>query len=154
MRSSVHSCALQVLNTNSLKALLNTGGLKICFNSNTCLYSLLNQNQTPVYWRSLNFMIKNYARENEVSLSFPATTTKAYKAIKGHKQEEKQGQDFYLSLNHGRVQRKKKQKNLSFSLLFPHLAVQLAVCCSIQIRLSHFQKWFHQGNSCLSWGCS
>lgn len=57
----MHSWALQVFNTNSLKALLNTGVLKTSFNSNTCLYSLLNQNQIPVYRRSLNFTISNYA---------------------------------------------------------------------------------------------
>lgn len=73
-------------------------------------------------------------------LSLPATTTKAYKAIKGHKQEVKPGQDFYLSLNHGKIQRKQQQKNLSFSLLFPHLAEQLGVRCPIQIGLSHFQR--------------
>lgn len=43
----------------------------------------------------------------------------AYKAIKGHEQEgEKQDQDFYLSLNHGRVQRKKQRKIFLFSLFF------------------------------------
>lgn len=50
-------------------------------------------------------------------LSLPATTTKAYKAIKGHKQEVKPGQDFYLSLNHGKIQRKQQQKKKIF--LFP-----------------------------------
>lgn len=52
----------------------------------------------------------------------------------------KPGQDFYLSLNHGKIQRKQQQKNLSFSLLFPHLAEQLGVRCPIQIGLSHFQR--------------
>lgn len=30
-------------------------GLKICFKLNTCLYSLLNQNEKPVCWLSLSF---------------------------------------------------------------------------------------------------
>lgn len=55
MRSFAHSWAQQVLNTNSLSALLNTGGLKICFKLNTCLYPLLNQNENPVFWHSLRF---------------------------------------------------------------------------------------------------
>lgn len=77
----------------------------------------------------------------------------AYKAIKGHRQGEKKGQDFYLSLNHGRVQRKKHRKYLSFPRFFPHLAEWVHVCSSIQIGLSHLQKWIQHGNSCLSWGC-
>lgn len=53
--SFAHSWALQAPNINILRALLNTGGLKICFKSNTCLYSLLNQNENPVCWHSLSF---------------------------------------------------------------------------------------------------
>lgn len=55
VRSFARSCALQIHNTNSLRALLNTGRLKIFFKLNTCLYSLLNQNENPVCWHGLNF---------------------------------------------------------------------------------------------------
>lgn len=118
MRSFVHSWALQVLNTYSSRALLNTGGLKICFKSNTCLHSFLNQNQNPLCWHSLGYT-ESRIMPGRMKSVISSENKQACKAIKDHKQEEeKQGQDFYLSLNHGRVQRRKQWKIFLFLCFF------------------------------------
>lgn len=71
-----------------------------------------------MYRRSLNFTISNYARENDVSLSFPATTTKAYKVIKGHKQEEKQGKIFICPWIMAEYKGRSSKKVFLFPCLF------------------------------------
>lgn len=154
MRSFTRFWALQVLNTNSLRALLNTGGLKICFKANTCLHSLLNQNQNPVCWHSLGFTDSRIMPRRTKWVCNFQQKQPSLQSYQGPQTGRRETRPRFLSvLESWQSAKEAAEKNLSFPPFFPRLAERVGACSSIQIGLSHFQKWIRQGNSCLSWGC-
>lgn len=63
--------------------------------------------------------IQELCQGERSEFAISSKNNQAYRAIKGPKQEgEKQGQDFYLSLNRGRVQKKQQRRVFLFSPFF------------------------------------